>query len=622
MDLGRWASPKNEDDGLLSAQRSSMNNSGKKAGNSNQTKKSSSKSTKSKNKGSKSGSQDSKKQKNSKKQKDSSDNLPKVKASTKKEKEKIESKEISKENTKDEVKELKNDSNNGAIDSYMRAITEQEKKTQEKFIQVKIVSYHDGSILSNQLMKPNMTVEDIKLSFQRDLELLPPRPDDESEMDFPTQLLPGQILRVGDTYNEGKELATPHLTDDMELSQAWELSPFGVHQRLRRFIKKSGHRIITVGRVGARLAAFGGGGSSGSKNSNNNVGSPKLPKLPVARGLEKGSHSKQNSESRMRLLLYWERRTIDDDYSEALNFQAHAIAQHIAHGAPRDFLEGPTTTPIKVPPATASKSLGKMKRLASTVEGDREHEDAKIIGRADITTWGVSENERKEKEEGSILPHRRIHRKSSIFGGGQHDAQTLTGESTKTVLQQAETAASAIALREERRSLAGQRNAKKAFRETEEVRKGKLLLDIGKWQGVACSRGRFMKLHLARCSPPLMGALNTYPGFTNLSDMSRLNLSCNQLSGPIPGKDIARLFTLTQLKLSKNLLTGCIPKQLTQLKNLSELHISKNSLTGSSHPPPPNTSNCFTYMFHPSFTLCICICVLIPQAMYLGVCRL
>lgn len=321
--------------------------------------------------------------------------------------------------------------------------------------------------------------------------------------------------------------------------------------------------------------------------------------------MEKNGNSKQQQSvenNRLRLLLYWERRTIDDDYREALEFQSYAIVQHIIHGAPTHHKPKPqpsTGLPqatssssssipspprMSPPPPAQTKSLGRMTRLSSIVEGDREHleEDFKVPSGADLTTWVTSSHERKDREQGYVLPHRKIYRKTSIFAGGRQEVNPtpVLNHESKTLIQQAESVAAAATLREDRRTQAGERNAKKQFRETEEVRKGMLLLDISQWEGVSCVRQRFMKLHLPRCNPPLMGPLSAYPGFTNLSDMSRLNLSCNQLSGQIPGKEIARLFNLTQLKLSKNLLTGGIPKQLTQLKHLSELHIAKNNLTG------------------------------------------
>jgi len=78
-------------------------------------------------------------------------------------------------------------------------------------------------------------------------------------------------------------------------------------------------------------------------------------------------------------------------------------------------------------------------------------------------------------------------------------------------------------------------------------------------------------------------ALRRPPTFTCLwlQTLSRLDLSCNKIQGQLPGRAIQRLFQLTQLELSRNLLRGPIPTQLSSLTKLQDLSLARNQLTGS-----------------------------------------
>ena len=64
-----------------------------------------------------------------------------------------------------------------------------------------------------------------------------------------------------------------------------------------------------------------------------------------------------------------------------------------------------------------------------------------------------------------------------------------------------------------------------------------------------------------------------------LSSLGTLNLSTNQLSGPIPS-ELGGLSSLGTLDLSTNQLHGVIPSELGHLSSLITLNLSKNGLTG------------------------------------------
>ncbi|KAH9789703.1 MDIS1-interacting receptor like kinase 2 [Citrus sinensis] len=65
-----------------------------------------------------------------------------------------------------------------------------------------------------------------------------------------------------------------------------------------------------------------------------------------------------------------------------------------------------------------------------------------------------------------------------------------------------------------------------------------------------------------------------------LTDLSYLNLSCNQFNGSIPN-ELTWLTGLLGLNLSSNKLSGKIPPEVASMKNLTWLDISNNKIEGS-----------------------------------------
>lgn len=72
--------------------------------------------------------------------------------------------------------------------------------------------------------------------------------------------------------------------------------------------------------------------------------------------------------------------------------------------------------------------------------------------------------------------------------------------------------------------------------------------------------------------PSLIGKLNT---------LTSLDLSSNNLAGPLPTLDLVNLVSLKTLIMKNNKFTGTIPEMLAALKNLKTLDLSNNNLQGS-----------------------------------------
>ena len=66
----------------------------------------------------------------------------------------------------------------------------------------------------------------------------------------------------------------------------------------------------------------------------------------------------------------------------------------------------------------------------------------------------------------------------------------------------------------------------------------------------------------------------------SIADTDSLNLSMQQLTGPIP-PEIGKLTNLTFLSLATNQLTGSIPQEIGELTELIKLNLGTNQLKGS-----------------------------------------
>ena len=156
---------------------------------------------------------------------------------------------------------------------------------------------------------------------------------------------------------------------------------------------------------------------------------------------------------------------------------------------------------------------------------------------ARLDSWGRSEHD-KGTHERWATPQKRV-RSAGFLSMNAMSAKVLTAEQEE-----------AQARREARRA-----------RDFDEFRQEQLEADVGKWDGVMCLSGRVHKLNLARCRPPLHGPLGGLLGSLNLlTDLQRLNLSSNKLTGPVPGLALARLANLKQINLSSNKLTVRRPR--------------------------------------------------------------
>ncbi|KAJ1406274.1 Serine/threonine-protein kinase, active site [Sesbania bispinosa] len=93
---------------------------------------------------------------------------------------------------------------------------------------------------------------------------------------------------------------------------------------------------------------------------------------------------------------------------------------------------------------------------------------------------------------------------------------------------------------------------------------------------------KFLLLH----SNSYTGGLKT-SGIFSLTNVSRLELSFNNFSGPLPA-EISQMSGLTFLSLSSNQFSGPIPSELGKLTHLLGLDLSSNSFSG---PIPPSLGN-------------------------------
>ncbi|KAJ3670211.1 hypothetical protein LUZ60_010535 [Juncus effusus] len=122
------------------------------------------------------------------------------------------------------------------------------------------------------------------------------------------------------------------------------------------------------------------------------------------------------------------------------------------------------------------------------------------------------------------------------------------------------------------------------------------------WRGVTCTTGTNQSVQ--GLDLPRRGLWGNISLISNLKSLTRLDLSSNLFSGPIPAllgtilslefldlsmnrfegvipSSLGDLSSILSLNLSNNFLSGTIPDELRKLDKLQELQISGNNLTGS-----------------------------------------
>lgn len=102
---------------------------------------------------------------------------------------------------------------------------------------------------------------------------------------------------------------------------------------------------------------------------------------------------------------------------------------------------------------------------------------------------------------------------------------------------------------------------------------------ICKFVGVECwnpDESRILNLHLSN-----MGLQGQFPlGLDNCTSLTGLDLSGNNISGPIPSDIAKRIPFVTNLDLSFNSFSGAIPPNLSNCSYLNTLKLQHNQLSG------------------------------------------
>ena len=100
----------------------------------------------------------------------------------------------------------------------------------------------------------------------------------------------------------------------------------------------------------------------------------------------------------------------------------------------------------------------------------------------------------------------------------------------------------------------------------------------------------FMSVGWGQCTNEGEIEIDSIEEICNLTDLTEIDLSFNDLTGEIPSC-IGNLINLTCLNLSYNQLTGEIPSEIGNLINLNELTLWGNQLTGEIPPEIGNLTN-------------------------------
>ena len=104
---------------------------------------------------------------------------------------------------------------------------------------------------------------------------------------------------------------------------------------------------------------------------------------------------------------------------------------------------------------------------------------------------------------------------------------------------------------------------------------------IGSWVGIEVSNGSVTALRLSGTADEPGGLTGGIPpALGQLSELTVLDLSANELSGSIPW-ELGDLASLQTLNLSDNQLTGSIPPELANPAFLSRLYLQSNRLAGT-----------------------------------------
>jgi len=129
--------------------------------------------------------------------------------------------------------------------------------------------------------------------------------------------------------------------------------------------------------------------------------------------------------------------------------------------------------------------------------------------------------------------------------------------------------------------LSSQEATGKQFSIEEEPDRGAMLeKDMTFWKGLGLMNERVHKLNLSGCQPPLQGDSVIGLEIGLMAELERINFNNNKISGPLPLLEcLGRLRRLRQFSISNNQISGSL-KNISVLKHLTDLELSRNVITG------------------------------------------